>query len=310
MPSQKDIIRIHAPATVANINCGFDTLGLALEGIGDTMVFKKTAQAGVKITAITGEKLPLATQDNVAGVAALAMLDAIDADFGVAIEIHKGIRCGSGIGSSAASAAGAVFGVNQFLESPLDNKQLTAFAMKGEVIASGQEHADNVAPCIYGGITLVTGYDPLHIVSLPVPDGLHIGILHPHITISTKAAREILPEKVPLKDAIKQSQYLSGFVTALYTKDKTLLAQSIKDVLIGPYRKQLLPHFEAIDAIAGTHGCFAFGISGSGPSLFAFAHNKEDIANYLRESKQLYTSQGLQVDAYASQINTDGCRIV
>ena len=307
---QQDSLKIFAPATVANVNCGFDALGFALEGIGDEMVFRKTTQLGIQITAITGATLPMNAKDNVAGIAANAMLKGIDADFGIAMEIHKKIRPSSGIGSSAASAAGAVFGINQFLENSLDHTSLTQYAMEGEAFASGNNHADNVAPCLYGGITLITSYTPLHIVSLPTPDQVYVGILHPHIKIATKEARAILPEKIPLTAAIKQAQYLSGFVTALYQNDKTLFERSINDALVTPYRKQLIPHFDVIQTIARSNECFAFGISGSGPSLFAFAHQKEHITQYLNAAQSFFTSKNLKVDAYSSKINSKGCYIL
>ncbi|WP_405224186.1 homoserine kinase [Dokdonia sp. Asnod1-B02] len=303
-------IRVFCPATVANVNCGFDSLGFALEGIGDEMVFKKTEGRGVTITEITGDKLPMEAHNNVAGVAGNAMLEDINANFGVEIEIHKKIRSGSGIGSSSASAAGAVYGINQFLEKPLSNLELTRYAMKGEALASGNEHADNVAPCIYGGTTLVTGYNPFKVIALPPMDTVYVGILHPHITIKTKEAREILPTHVPLKDAIAQSQHLAGFVASLYEWDKELFTESIKDVLVEPHRKQLIPHFDEIKAISQQNGCIAFGISGSGPSMFCLAFAKADIDKYLSESTALYERNGLQVDSYSSRISGEGCKVI
>lgn len=303
-------IKVFCPATVANVNCGFDALGFALDGIGDEMVFKKTATRGVVITKITGDELPMEATNNVAGVAALAMLDAIDADFGVEIEIHKGIRAGSGIGSSSASAAGAVFGINQFLDKPLNNLDLTRYAMKGEALASGNEHADNVAPCVYGGTTLITGYDPFKIIPLPPMTTVYVGILHPHITIKTKEARKILPKKVPLRDAITHSQRLAGFVASLYEWDKDLFSESIKDILVEPHRKQLIPHFDDIKKISKAHNCVAFGISGSGPSMFCLSFSKEAIDAYLEESTALYKNDGLEVDSYSSIISGKGCRVI
>lgn len=303
-------IKIFCPATVANVNCGFDSLGFALEGIGDEMVFRKTASRGVIITKITGEHLPMEAENNVAGVAALAMLEAIDANFGVAIEINKGIRAGSGIGSSSASAAGAVYGINQFLDKPLTNLELTRYAMKGEALASGHEHADNVAPCIYGGTTLITGYDPFKIIALPPISTIYVGILHPHITIKTKEARKMLPKMVPLKDAITHSQRLAGFVASVYEWDKDLFVESIKDILVEPHRKQHIPHFDQIRTISEAHTCSAFGISGSGPSMFCLAFSKEAIDAYLEESMALYSKNGLQVDSYSSKISGEGCRVL
>ncbi|WP_298348601.1 homoserine kinase [uncultured Dokdonia sp.] len=306
----RDEVRIFCPATVANVNCGFDSLGFALEGIGDEMVFKKTISKGVTITKITGDDLPMEAHNNVAGVAGNAMLEAIQADFGVAIEIHKKIRCGSGIGSSSASAAGAVYGINQLLDEPLSNLELTRYAMKGEALASGNEHADNVAPCIYGGTTLVTGYSPLKIIALPPMETVYVGILHPHITIKTKEAREILPKTVPLTDAIKQSQHLAGFVASLYEWDKELFTESIQDVLVEPHRKQLIPHFDEIRTISKENQCIAFGISGSGPSMFCLAFAKAHIDSYLAKSVALYQENSLQVDSYSSRISGTGCHII
>ncbi|MFT5752670.1 MAG: homoserine kinase [Dokdonia sp.] len=308
--SETNEIRVFCPATVANVNCGFDALGFALEGIGDEMVFRKTKELGLRITKITGEKLPMEAENNVAGVAGNAMLDGVHADFGVAIEIHKKIRSGSGIGSSSASAAGVVFGINQFLKEPLTHLELTRYAMKGEALASGNEHADNVAPCIYGGTTLVTGYNPFKVIALPPMETVYVGILHPHIQIKTKDARAILPKEVPLKDAITQAQHLAGFVASLYEWDKELFKESIQDVLVTPYRKQLIPHFDAIAKLSKEHGAIAFGISGSGPSMFCLAFAKAHIDSFLAASEEFYTNEGLEVDTYSSRIARSGCRVI
>ena len=311
MSRNNNEIKIFCPATVANVNCGFDALGFALDGIGDEMVFRKVSTPGVTITKITGpDTLPLTTQDNVAGVAALAILEGEKANFGVEIEIHKKIRCGSGIGSSAASAAGAVFGVNQFLETPISNLELARYAMKGEAVASGNEHADNVAPCIYGGTTLITSYSPFHVLQLPHLDSIFVGIIHPHIKIATKEAREILPDQVPLQNAIVQGQNLAGFVASLYERDKRMFAQSLQDVLVEPYRKALLPHFDNIQQISQDHNCVAFGISGSGPSMFTFAFAKAHIETFLTEATAFYQSKNLKIDTYSTQISSEGCRVI
>jgi homoserine kinase len=306
----KKEVRIFCPATVANVNCGFDALGFALDGVGDEMVFQKTTQKGISITAITGADLPSDPKKNVAGVAGQSLLDAVNADFGVAIEIHKKIRPGSGIGSSSASAAGAVYGINQLLEHPVSPLALTRHAMKGEALASGNEHADNVAPCLYGGITLVSGYTPLQIVALPSLDSVFVGIIHPHIVIHTKQARALLPTQVPLKDAITQAQKLAGFVASLYEWDKALFSQSLKDVLITPHRKTLIPHYDQIESCAIHHNCIAFGISGSGPSLFALAFAKADIDQFLESSTKIFKKHQLQVDTYSSSISGQGCHII
>ena len=272
-------IRVFSPATVANVNCGFDVLGFALDGLGDEMVIRKVPEKGIKITEITGADLPYEAKENVVGVAGLAMVEALDLDYGFEVEIHKKIRLGSGVGSSAASASGIVFGINQFLEEPLSNLELTEFGMKGEAVASGNEHADNVAPCLYGGFTLITGYEPLKIVSVPVPEELYVTIIHPHITIKTKEAREILPKEVSLKNAIKQTGNLAGLIAGLYTKDYDLIATSTQDVLVEPYRKNLIPDFDYYRDTALKNGGLSFGISGSGPSMFTLS---KGLQNALR----------------------------
>ena len=299
-------IRVFSPATVANVNCGFDVLGFALQGLGDEMVLKKTREKGIRITQITGADLPTDPLKNVSGVAGMAMIEALNLDFGFDIEIHKKIRLGSGVGSSAASAAGVVFGINQFLKKPISNLELSFFAMKGEVIASGNEHADNVAPCIYGGFTLITGYDPLNIISLPVPQELFVTIIHPHIEIKTKESRALLPENVPLKNAIKQSGNLAGLISALYTSDYQQIAHCTKDALVEPYRKNAIPYYEELKAIAIKAGGLAFGISGSGPSMFILCEGIKTAKKVEVRLLKLLTKYKLETDSYVSPISTSG----
>lgn len=199
-----DRIKIFSPATVANVSCGFDVLGFCLDSIGDEMIIRKTAEKGIRITKIEGHDLPFETKKNVAGVSALAMYNDLNPDCGFEIEIYKNIKPGSGIGSSSASAVGSVFGMNELLGKPLNKKELTQFALKGEALASGAEHADNLAPAIYGGFTLVRSVNPVHILELPTPKNLFATIIHPQIEIKTSESRAILPKQVELKNAITQ----------------------------------------------------------------------------------------------------------
>lgn len=303
-------IRVFSPATVANVNCGFDVLGFALDGLGDEMVIRKVAEKGIKITKITGADLPYEAKENVVGVAGLAMVEALNLDFGFEIEIHKKIRLGSGVGSSAASAAGIVYGINQFLETPLSNLELTAFGMKGEAVASGNEHADNVAPCLYGGFTLITGYAPLKIVSLPVPEALYVTIIHPHITIKTKEAREILPKNVSLKNAIEQTGNLAGLIAGLYESDYDLIASSTQDVLVEPYRKNLIPDFDFYKQTALKNGGLAFGISGSGPSMFTLSKGLQNAGAVEFALKESLKEKNMLSDSYISPVSKHGNRIL
>ena len=303
-------IRLFSPATVANVNCGFDVLGFALDGLGDEMVIRKVPEKGIKITEITGADLPYEAKENVVGVAGLAMVEALDLDYGFEVEIHKKIRLGSGVGSSAASASGIVFGINQFLEEPLSNLELTEFGMKGEAVASGNEHADNVAPCLYGGFTLITGYEPLKIVSVPVPEELYVTIIHPHITIKTKEAREILPKDVSLKNAIKQTGNLAGLIAGLYTKDYELIATSTQDVLVEPYRKSLIPDFDYYRDTALKNGGLSFGISGSGPSMFTLSKGLQNAGAVEFALKKALKEKNMLSDSYVSPVSKHGNRIL
>jgi homoserine kinase len=236
-------IRIFSPATVANVGCGFDVLGFCLDKVGDEMVVKKSQRKGIFITKIEGFELPYDVHENVAGVSALAMYAELDVEFGFEIEIYKQIKPGSGIGSSAASAVGSVFGMNYLLGNPFSKIELIKFAMKGEAVASNSEHADNIAPAVLGGFTLVKQSNPLEVIQLPSPDALHAVIVHPQIEIKTADSRAVLPKNIPLSDAISQWSNVGSLVHALHTSDYNLIGKSLKDVVIEPYRSKLIPKF-------------------------------------------------------------------
>lgn len=303
-------IKIFSPATVANVSCGFDVLGFCLDTIGDEMIIRKTVEKGVKITKIIGADLPFEAENNVAGVAALAILKAADANFGVEIEIYKNIKPGSGIGSSSASASGTVFAINELLGKPFNKQQLTAFGMKGEALASGAEHADNVAPGIFGGFTLVKEVHPLKVVQLPTPPELYATIIHPQIEIKTSDARAILPKEVKLKQAIKQWANVGSLVSALYENDYDLIADSLNDFIVEPHRSQLIPHYSAVKNAMLNNGALGCGISGSGPSIFSLCKG-EEIANKVAQAiEELYQKTGIKFDIHVSKINAEGIKII
>lgn len=303
-------IKIFCPATIANLNCGFDVMGLCLEGIGDEMIIRKVSEKGIRITKITGADLPLETEKNVAGVAGLALLDATQSDFGFEIEIHKRIKAGSGIGSSSASAAGAVFGINELLGKPFTKNELVYFAMKGEAVASGCEHADNVAPCVLGGFTLVRGYNPLDVIKIESPNEIYAVVLHPHIEVKTSDSRAVLKPEVSLKDAITQWGNLGGLIAGLYTKDYELIGRSLNDVIVEPARKHLIPNFDEVKNAALQNGALGSGISGAGPSVFALCKG-EIIANTVAKSMcDAYAYTGIAFDIHISKVNDEGTKII
>ena len=303
-------IKIFCPATIANLNCGFDILGLCLETIGDEMIIRKSTDKGIKITKIVGAELPFEAKKNVAGVAALATIENLDLDFGFEIEIYKNIKAGSGIGSSSASAAGAVFGINELLGKPFSKVELVNFAMKGEVVASGTEHADNVAPCLLGGFTLIRGYDPLDIIQIESPDELYAVVLHPHIEVKTSDARAVIQPMIPLKLAITQTGNLGGFIAGLYTNDYELIGRSLQDVLAEPFRKHLIPNFDEVKNAAIKNGALGAGISGAGPSIFALCKGKECAEKVANGMKESYLSTEIEFYIHISKVNSKGTKII
>jgi homoserine kinase len=306
----KNEIRIFSPATVANVACGFDVLGFCLQSIGDEMVIRKTSEKGIRISKIKGYDLPFETEQNVAGVSALAMYEDATPDCGFEIEIYKHIKPGSGIGSSSASAVGSVFGMNELLGRPYNKTQLTYFAMKGEALASKSEHADNLAPALFGGFTLVKSTSPLEIIEIPTPNDLYATIIHPQIEIKTSESRAILPEKVPLKDAIHQWANVGSLVHALHSNDYELIKRSLQDVIIEPYRSRLIPHFDDVKLAALNAGALGCAISGSGPSIFALTKGNNVAIKVEEHIKNIYAETGINFKTYVSEINTQGILIL
>ena len=303
-------IKIFCPATIANISCGFDVLGLCLETIGDEMIIRKSDVKGIKISKIVGADLPLETSKNVAGVAALALLEAIDYEFGFDIEIYKNIKAGSGIGSSAASAAGAVFGINELIGKPFTRKELVAFAMKGEAIASGSEHADNVAPAILGGITLVRSYTPLDIIKIESPSELYATVIHQQIELKTSEMRAVLQPMVSLKSAIVQWGNLGGLIAGFYTSDYELIGRSLHDEIVEPLRGPFIPKFDIIKKVALENGALGSGISGSGPSIFALSKGIETANRIAKAMSVVYDEMDLPYEIHVSKVNSEGVKII
>ena len=299
-------IRVFCPGTIANVSCGFDVLGLSLAGVGEYMTVTQTPTKGITISEITGQDLPLETAKNVAGVAGLALLEALGSEAGFDIKIEKKIKAGSGIGSSAASSAGAVWAINHLLGNPYTTIELIPFAMEGERLASGVAHADNVAPALLGGFTLVRSTDPLDVVSLPSPRDLYATVIHPQIEIKTADSRRILKSSLSLKDAITQWGNVGGLVAGLYREDYELIGRSLQDVVIEPVRSILIPGFDEIKAAALNAGALGCGISGSGPSVFALSKGADKAHEVAQQLKEVYTPMGIPFDIHISNINEKG----
>ncbi len=358
-------IKIKAPATVANMVCGFDILGFAVNNPYDEMEMRMVARcvdqsrsdkpsgslnkadrvdkAAITIINIDDYNLPTDPEKNVAGAALIAMIEEYTAnnfnktllyedsdtssntndslikietnigfiDFskiGFEVKINKLIKPGSGVGSSAASSAGAVVGANYLLGNPFSKDDLVRFAMNGEKVASGVKHADNIAPCIHGGVTLVRSIFPLEVIALPSPT-LYVTIVHPQIEVRTADARSILKQNVKLKDAIKQWGNIAGLVAGLMKGDYDLIGRSLEDVIIEPVRSILIPGFDDLKKACKAVGALGGGISGSGPSIFFLSKEKETALAVENEMKKLYLSLGLAHHTYVTTINQTGVEI-
>ena len=303
-------IKIFCPATIANLSCGFDVLGLCLDNVGDEMIIRKSTQKGVRITKIIGADLPLETEKNVAGVAGLALLAALDIDYGFEIEIYKKIKAGSGIGSSSASAAGAVFGINELAGRPFSRKELVYFAMQGEVLASGSAHADNVAPALLGGFTLVRSYHPLDVIRMESPSELYATVIHPQIELKTSEMRAVLEPLVPLKSAIMQWGNVGGLVAGIFTSDYELIGRSLHDDIVEPLRGKFIPHFDAVKKAAMENGALGCGISGSGPSVFALSRGLENAQKVAGAMRTIFDKTDIKYEIHVSKINPEGVKII
>ncbi|WP_273273695.1 homoserine kinase [Maribacter polysiphoniae] len=301
-------IKIFCPATIANISCGFDVLGVALDSVGDEMVIRKTSKKGIFITKLEGQDLPMETDRNVAGVAGLAFLAESDYEGGFEIEIYKKIKAGSGIGSSAASSTGAVWAMNELLGRPFTTSKLVEFSMEGERLASGVAHADNVAPALFGGFTLVRSYEPLDIVPINCPAELFATVIHPQIEIKTSDSRKILKTNITLKEGIKQWGNLGGLIAGLFTEDYDLIGRSLVDHIVEPIRSILIPGFNDVKTSSLAAGALGCGISGSGPSIFAFSRGEATAEKVAQAMKDVYQKIGIDHDVHISKINTEGIR--
>lgn len=300
-------VRVLAPATVSNVVCGFDCLGFALKHPFDEILVRRTISPGIKIFHHDDFGLTTDPEKNVAGVALQAMLDSIEADFGFEVEIKKGIKPGSGIGSSSASSCGAVLAANELLKARFSRLELVDFAMNGELLASGSRHADNAAPCLFGGFTLVRSTDPLDIVELGFPR-LFATVIHPQIEIKTAEARAILPIQVPLKDAVRNWSNLGSFVAALAKGDYQLLSRSMEDFIVEPVRRSLIPKFDEVKRECLMSGALGGGISGSGPSIFMLAETLSAAEDVEKAMTSVYAPTGIEFNTYVSEIATEGVR--
>jgi len=302
-------IKAFAPASIGNVGVGFDIMGLCLEKPGDEVIARFGHGTGLKISKITGTdtELPMDPEKNTAGVAALRLMEHLgEAKRGIELEIHKKMPSGSGLGSSAASAVAAVVAVNELLQTRLSKKEILPFACMGEQLASGSFHADNVAPCLLGGIVLIRDNPSLDVHSLHVPRGLYVAVVHPKVEVLTKHARSILKPDVTLKAHIQQSANLAAFIVGLYNGDIPLIARSLRDDIIEPQRASLIPGFYDVKAAAFEAGALGCTISGAGPSVFALCNGQSAAERAGAAMQRAFAAHQTPSTIYVSAINPDG----
>lgn len=304
-------ISVFSPATVSNLGCGFDILGFPIRGVGDTVKVALNDQKLIRIKKIQCEEpIPDDAETNVASYAISRMLKRLNSNQGFDIELYKDIIPGSGIGSSASSSAGAVVAANELLGKPFSVYELIDFAMEAEGMASGGKHADNVAPALMGGITIIRSYKPFEAISIEPPRDLWVVLLHPQMEIKTELSRRILPEQIPLKDAVVQWGNVAGLIAGFYTSDYDLIGRSMEDVIVTPYRSKLIPGYNNVKSAAMKNGALGFAISGSGPSVFAFCRG-EDNALQVKEAIDIcYQEENILFNIYVSQINKKGTFVI
>ncbi|MFT6865384.1 MAG: homoserine kinase [Cyclobacteriaceae bacterium] len=305
-------VKIFAPASVANVGCGYDTIGFAIDGLGDEIIMSKREDSKLVIKEIIGADLPMEPEENVATIAIQALLDHLGSKQGFNITIKKLFKPGSGLGSSASSAAGAVFAANILLGEPIEEKvDLLPFALEGEAFASKCYHADNVAPSLMGGFNVIRSYEPeLDIFQVNVPSDLWVLIIFPDVVIKTAESKKLIPTTLSLKDARDQWSNVAGLIQAFNVHDFELLKKSVTDLVAEPVRKGLIPGYDDVKQLAFNAGSVGFNISGSGPSMFAFFKNEKEMNKVKPEIRKLYEARNLPVILHSSKINLHGCEVI
>lgn len=304
-------IRIFAPASIANMGCGFDVMGMAMDAVGDVISMEIEEGLGLSIINNSGIDLPVNVEMNVMTPAIMAFLAEYGSPCRIKVTIESKIKPGSGIGSSAASSVAAVYALNELLDRPFDEKTLVEFAMEGEkLISGGVAHADNVAPSLLGGVVLIRGYKPLDIVKLPVPEGFHCSVVHPDIMVSTKMAREVMPKEIPVRDAVRQWGNVGGLVAGLTLGDVDLVGRSMVDVVAEPCRRGFIPAFEILRDKVLKAGALAMNISGSGPSVFALSKDEETARKVCGIMKEHFAILDIDSNVYSASVSDRGARVI
>ncbi len=305
-------VRVFAPATVANVGCGYDVLGFAVHRPGDEVTMSTNSSGRVTLDFIEGDdgRLPLDPEKNTVSAVVIDYLEHTGQKQGVGIGLRKKMPFGSGLGSSSASAVAGLVAINELMGNKLTRRELLPFAMEGERLACGNAHADNVAPALLGGMVLIRSYDPLDVISLPLPEGLSCALVYPHVEIPTMAARQIIRTNIPMASAIRQWGNVGGLVAGFFMNDTELIGRSLEDVIVEPVRKMLIPHFDEMREIAMVHNALGFGISGSGPTVFALCRDIQTAEGVIKALEVKLGEYGIGSTCFVSKINARGAVVL
>jgi homoserine kinase len=303
-------VLVHAYAGVGNLVCGFDVIGMALNAPYDTIEMHLIDKPVINIKHTDEFGLPEDPEKNLIGICLQALMNAYDKPVGFDVTVHKSIKPGSGLGSSSASCAGAVVAANELLDNKFSKNELLEFALAGEMFASGGRHADNIAPAIFGGVTIARPTDPFEIISLPVPSDILVALVHPQIEVKTADARKILPAEIPMKTAVNQWANVAGLIAGIYTNDKALIGRSLQDHVAEPYRSKLIPGYQDIIDKSMQAGALGGGISGSGPAMFMLCENMTVATEVENCMQQVYQNLEIDFKTYVTTINSEGVKII
>jgi homoserine kinase len=300
-----------APASIGNVCVGFDILGQAFDAVRDVVTAVREDKPGVRLGDVSGlvSKLPDTPQANTALAAAAAVIGAAGSPSGMRLSIEKGVPLAAGMGGSAASAVAGAAAANALLGDPFSLDELLPLALEGERVASDPPHWDNVMASLLGGLVLAASEQPPLVQRLPAPDGVVAVVLHPDVKVETRMARSILSPQVPMKVAVEHSRRVAAFVAGCATGDLDLLRAGFEDLLVEPQREHLLPVLPQVKAAALRAGALGCSFSGSGPSVFAWALEKDAQAVEAAMSASFATAQ-LAAMAYRAPVASEGVKVI